>query len=144
MRLRQATAADLDRLTALEAASYPADEAASRESLAARIAQAPECFLLAEDDAGDLLGFVCGTRSVDDTLTHANMGRHDPGGASLCVHSVVVAAPHRRRGVGGALLGRARRGVLVRAAGGQKGSHHSDYGMNASCQRQLLRTSFRV
>jgi len=106
VKLRQATAADLARLAALEAASYPADEAASSESLAARIALAPECFLLAEDAAGELLGFVCGTRSVDDTLTHASMSRHDPAGASLCVHSVVVAEPHRRRGLGGALLAR--------------------------------------
>lgn len=43
--------------------------------------------------------YVCGTRSDAAGLTHDSMGRHDPGGALLCVHSVCIAAPHRRRGV---------------------------------------------
>lgn len=32
------------------------------------------------------------------------MERHDPGGALLCVHSVCVAAPHRRKGVATRML----------------------------------------
>lgn len=43
--------------------------------------------------------FVCGTQSSERALTHASMARHDAGGALLCVHSVCVAAAHRRRGI---------------------------------------------
>jgi predicted GNAT family N-acyltransferase len=32
------------------------------------------------------------------------MGAHDPGGALLCVHSVCVAAPERRRGLAARML----------------------------------------
>ncbi len=38
MQIRHAQMSDLDRLAAIEAASYPAAEGASRESLAGRLA----------------------------------------------------------------------------------------------------------
>ena len=106
MIVREARPTDLQRLAALEAESYPADEAASPATLAARIAEAPDCFLLAEDPDGALLGFVCGTRSAEPELTEESMRRHDPAGSSLCVHSVVVAPTHRRAGLGSELLAR--------------------------------------
>ncbi|RMG18573.1 MAG: GNAT family N-acetyltransferase [Planctomycetota bacterium] len=104
LRLRRPRPEDLEALAALEARSYPPDEAAPREVLADRIARAPACFLLAEGEDGALLGFVCGTRSAAPTLTHASMREHDPAGASLCIHSVVVDPAHRRRGLGRRLV----------------------------------------
>jgi cyclin-dependent kinase-like len=98
LELRRPILADLDRLFALETRSYPADEAASRETLAYRIESAPECFLLAEDEG--LLGFVCGTRTEGEHLTAAAMGTHEPQGRSLGIHSVVVDPNRRRRGLG--------------------------------------------
>lgn len=103
MELRWATLDDLAELAALEAASYPADEAASEAVIRARIEQAPRCFLVARDE-GALIGFVNGTRSAERTLSHAAMRSHDPAGQSLCVHSVVVAPERRREGLGGRLL----------------------------------------
>lgn len=104
MLLRRPTLADLDRLLDLEVRSYPADEAASRESLAYRISNAPACFRLAEDGDG-LLGFVCGTLSRDEHLTDSSMSQHHPDGTSLCVHSVAVDPDRRRQGLGRELVG---------------------------------------
>jgi len=103
VRFRPATPDDLDALAELEARSYPADEAASRETIAFRLQQAPACFLAAVDDEA-LVGFVCGTRARGASLTHASMSEHVPDGESLCIHSVVVEASRRRTGLGSRLL----------------------------------------
>ena len=55
--IRHATMADVDEIARLEASSFPAAEAASRESIAARVAAFPECFWLVEDDA--MAGAAC-------------------------------------------------------------------------------------
>jgi hypothetical protein len=44
--LRRASAGDVPSLVALEAASYPPDEAATSERLAYRVQAAPELFLV--------------------------------------------------------------------------------------------------
>jgi ribosomal protein S18 acetylase RimI-like enzyme len=109
--IRPARPDDLARVAALEQASYPKDEAASADMLATRLAVAGDAFLVATDDAGEVLGFVCGTRAPGARLTHATMHGHDPAGESLCVHSVVVAHAARRRGIGAALV----RAIVARA-----------------------------
>lgn len=109
--IRPARPDDLARVAALEQASYPAAEAATRDMLAMRLAVAGDAFLVATDAAGEVLGFVCGTRAPGARLTHETMHGHDPAGESLCVHSVVVAHAARRRGVGSALV----RAIVARA-----------------------------
>ena len=103
---RPVDAGEVERLHAIEAASYPEDEAASRESLAFRAERAADAFLVAtlasEPDVA--IGFVCGTRTRAEKLTHESMSNHDADGALLCIHSVVVDEQHRRRGVGAAML----------------------------------------
>jgi len=42
-----------------------------------------------------LIGFVNGTLTSKDHLTHDTMAKHDPNGSSLCVHSVVIDEKHR-------------------------------------------------
>lgn len=111
MTIRAAREDDLTRLAALEQASYPAAEAATANMLATRLAVAGDAFLVATDPTGAVIGFVCGTRAPGAQLTHATMHGHDPAGESLCVHSVVVAAEARRRGVGSALV----RAIVARA-----------------------------
>ena len=110
LKLRRPSLADLDRLFDLETRSYPADEAASRETLAYRIENAARCFLLAEEEG--LLGFVCGTRTSSEHLTAAAMGIHEPEGRNLGIHSVVVAPERRRKGLGTLLVA----GYLARIA----------------------------
>ncbi len=100
---RQPTRADLDVLVALEARSYPPDEAASHETFAYRLDHAAECWLLGEIDR-QVVGLVCGTRVAAERLEYESMHTHDPSGRNLCIHSVVVDAPWRRRGLGSRLL----------------------------------------
>ncbi|KAA8491598.1 Polyamine N-acetyltransferase 1 [Porphyridium purpureum] len=109
LRFGSVTDADLPRIKALEAASYPADEAASEERLEFRLRAAPQWFRKAEwvsDEPGvapRLIGYVVGTQSAGE-LTEASMASHDPIGDLLCVHSVVVDATFRRQGVASMML----------------------------------------
>ena len=50
---------DLDRLSQIEAASYPKAEAASRESIKKRMESFPECFWILEED-GVIKSFING------------------------------------------------------------------------------------
>lgn len=94
----------LDAAFAIEEASYPEDEAATREKLQLRIEQAGDYFWGVSDDGGELQGFVCGTLTKGDALTEESMSVHEPDGTTLCIHSVVVREADRRRGLGGAML----------------------------------------
>ena len=60
--------------------------------------------LVADDDEAELLGFVCATCAPHATLTHDSMETHDSLGTSLCIHSVVIDAKHRRRGLATRML----------------------------------------
>jgi hypothetical protein len=112
---RPAELTDLDAVAALEEASYPADEAATRAKLELRLQQASNAFLVAigpssteqqQDSENELriVGFVCGTCAHGDTLTHASMAQHEPEGRLLCIHSVVVDGALRRRGIATRML----------------------------------------
>jgi guanine nucleotide exchange factor len=93
----------LERVVELETASYPADEAASPQTLQYRAAIAPELFRVAVSPADDgVLGFVCGTAATRGTihLTHESMTSHDPRGNVVCIHSVVIHPNMRRNGLG--------------------------------------------
>lgn len=46
-----------------------------------------------------MIGYICGTRARSSQLTHESMAEHHADGPLLCLHSVCVAAEHRRRGV---------------------------------------------
>jgi hypothetical protein len=92
--------AELAEICALEASSYPPDEAASAGTLAFRLAHAGELFRVlrrrgaAADGGGGVAGYICGTAAAGGTesLTHESMSAHDGGGRVVCVHSVVVRA----------------------------------------------------
>ncbi|PNW70672.1 hypothetical protein CHLRE_17g729750v5 [Chlamydomonas reinhardtii] len=98
----------LDRIHELEAASYPEDEAATYDKLKFRIENASNVFLVALSAEGDgepkVVGFVCGTQTRASKLTHESMSTHDADGALLCIHSVVVDAALRRRGLATRML----------------------------------------
>lgn len=109
---RQVGLSALDKAHAIEAASYPPDEAASRAKLELRMTKAAPYFwgafdaaaLDAEDESGALRGFVCGTLTLDERLCEESMSVHQPEGRTLCIHSVVVPEAMRRRGMGGWML----------------------------------------
>ena len=39
-----------------------------------------------------MVGYICGTLSAAEKLTHESMSRHDPEGDMLCIHSVRPAS----------------------------------------------------
>ena len=51
-----------------------------------------------------LVGYICGTLTTADTLTHESMGKHETDGQTLCVHSVSVAAEYQRKGIASRML----------------------------------------
>lgn len=107
--LRPATIEDLSNLSALEDASYPADEGASLDSIQLRIEQAGEFFYVLEDSSlcgeyGGIVGFVNGTCCSTSHIHHDSMSSHDASGAHLVVHSVVVTPSCRRRGIARIML----------------------------------------
>ena len=83
-------ATDLDRCYDIEAASYPADEAASKESLTYRFDKASSLSYVAVlEGTGDIVGFVCGTTTKGSELTDESMevGGHDADGESICIQN---------------------------------------------------------
>lgn len=54
--------------------------------------------------AGEMVSMVCGTCCQGAELSHESMDGHDPSGPTLCIHSVVVAESHRRKGYATTLL----------------------------------------
>ena len=112
---------EIGRAFEIEAASYPADEAATHDGLCMRQRVAGQYFLgcyaaAVDGSAEELIGFVCGTCCAGTELTDETMSTHSdaPDATTLCVHSVVVDAAHRRRGVASATL----REYLRRLVGG--------------------------
>eukprot|EP01080_Neovahlkampfia_damariscottae_P003819 gene3819-6980_t len=88
------------KVAILEEAGYPSDEAASKENLLYRLKNAGDYFLGHFDENEKIIGYVCGTLSNDEKLTHDSMFEHVKNGETLCIHSVVVAEKARRKGLG--------------------------------------------
>lgn len=67
IKIIQASPADLDAVTAVEAVCFPAAEAAGRQSFAHRLAAFPESFFLAVHD-GQIIGFINGCVTNETTI----------------------------------------------------------------------------
>ena len=107
--IRTASMADLAAVTAVEAACFPAAEAATEEDFAKRLAVYPEHFWLLEDDEGNLISFVNGmvTREADlrDEM-YADESFHDPEGEWQMIFGVNTLPEYRRQGLAGQVLRR--------------------------------------
>lgn len=73
---------DLDELTAVEAVCFPKEEAATRESLAARLYAFGNWFFAAKDENGKIIGRIDGMatdeESIDDAMFEdASLHRED-------------------------------------------------------------------
>ncbi len=106
MNIRNATLADLDAIAAVEATCFPAAEAASKESFAARLAVFPDHFWLCEVD-GVLAGFVNGAVLDAETIAdccyeHATC--HNPDGTYQALFGVNTLPEYRKQGIGAAML----------------------------------------
>ncbi|MDR3566211.1 MAG: GNAT family N-acetyltransferase [Negativicutes bacterium] len=104
--IRRVRPEDLKRITEIEAACFPAAEAASQEIFKDRIAVFPDCFLVAEA-AGILIGFIngCITDSpvIYDELFHSTFN-HMPDGENLTVFGLDVIPEYQKQGVAAKLM----------------------------------------
>mmetsp|Transcript_12319 Transcript_12319/g.31549 ORF Transcript_12319/g.31549 Transcript_12319/m.31549 type:complete len:243 (-) Transcript_12319:675-1403(-) len=102
---RPAAAEDMGRITELEIAGYPPDEAATREKMEYRLEKAGNLFMVAVSGATDaIIGYVCATATAKEQLEEESMSVHDPDGTTACIHSVCVATEQRRKGVATRML----------------------------------------
>lgn len=130
IQIRHATPADLDELSRIEAASYPATEAASRDSIAKRLAVFPEYFWLLDDD-GHIRAFINGMVTNAADLTdemYDRAGLHDASGDWQMIFSVVTDPKYRGRGYAGRLL----RQVIADA------EHQNRQGVVLTCKEHML------
>lgn len=120
MDIRTASVQDLDAVTAVEAACFPAAEAATREEFQQRLRYYGSHFWLALED-GQLIGFVDGMVTDQSDLTddlYAHAEAHDEHGAWQMIFGVNTLPSHRRQGVAEALL---RRAIADAKSQGRKG-----------------------
>ncbi|KXS10445.1 acyl-CoA N-acyltransferase [Gonapodya prolifera JEL478] len=102
--IRKVTSAEEVAVAAvLEEKGYPADEAASPETLQFRFKSAPDLFMAAFEGS-EMIGFIVATRTPTVELTHSSLTSHDPMGETAAVHSVCVGESWRRRGIALELL----------------------------------------
>ncbi len=120
MEIHKGTLADLDAVAAVEAACFPAAEAATRESFRARLSAYPSHFLLAFEE-GELIGFIDGMVTDAEDLTdamydHAEM--HRENGAWQMIFGLNTIPARRKEGIAARLI---RAFQKEAAAEGRKG-----------------------
>ena len=130
MEIRKGTLKDLEAIAAVEAACFPAAEAATAEEFAERLQQYGDHFwLLWEGER--LLAFVDGFCTDWPDLTdemYADAALHDENGAWQMIFGVNTLPGCRRRGYAGLLLKRAIADARVQ---GRKG-------LVLTCKEKLL------
>lgn len=128
--IRQATMEDLEQIAAVEAACFPAAEAADCAEFERRLASYADHFwLMLEDDR--LISFVDGFVTDASDLTdemYADATQHDPQGAWQMIFGVNTIPSHRRKGCAGTLL---RRAISDAREQGRKG-------LVLTCKEKLL------
>ena len=121
MHIRTAVLADLSAVTAVEAACFPAAEAATEADFAKRLAVYPNHFWLMEDDNGTLVSFVNGLVTDEPHLRdemYADAGLHNENGAWQMIFGVNTLPAYRRQGLAEQVL---RQVIEDAKAQGRKG-----------------------
>ena len=106
MEIKKGALVNLDAVAALEAACFPPAEAATRESLARRLAAWPHHFWLLWDGE-ELVSCVNGLVTDEGTLRdemYEDAGLHDEGGAWQMIFGVTTAPARRGQGCASRLL----------------------------------------
>lgn len=131
MKIRTAALADLEALTAVEAACFPPAEAATKAEFARRLQVYPNHFWLLEEN-GRIVSFVNGMATDEPAIRdemYADASLHRETGAWQAVFGVNTLPDYRRRGYAGTLLERV--GADARAAGRR--------GCILTCKDRLIR-----
>ena len=121
MHIRTAALADLPAVTAVEAACFPAAEAATERDFAQRLAVYPNHFWLLEEDDGTLVSFVNGLVTDEPLLRdemYADASLHNEHGVWQMVFGVNTLPQYRRQGLAGQVLERV---IADARAQGRKG-----------------------
>lgn len=108
MHIRTAAMEDLGALTAIEAACFPAAEAAKEEDFRKRLAVYPDHFWLLEED-GEIISFVNGMVTEVGLLRdemYENAALHQEGGSWQMIFGVNTLPQYRKKGYAGLLLER--------------------------------------
>lgn len=106
MKIRTASGKDLAAIAAVEAACFPAAEAATPEEIAGRLAVYPDHFWILEED-GTIVSFVDGLVTDKPKLRddmYSTPAFHDPKGAWQMIFGVNTLPEYRRRGLAEAVL----------------------------------------
>jgi N-acetylglutamate synthase-like GNAT family acetyltransferase len=109
MNIRTATMADLSQLAEIEAICFPAAEAASLESIRARLNAFPNHFWVLEEDERIISfvnGMVTDQRDLTDNL-YENAALHTEDGQWQMIFGVDTLPDYRKKGYAGQLLRRA-------------------------------------
>mgnify|MGYP002740726856 FL=1 len=114
--IREVKLDDLDRLSEIEAASYPKAEAAEKESIRKRMESFPECFWILEED-----GFINGMATDEADLTdimYDDAKLHKKDGEWQMIFSVVTDEAYRGCGLAREVMNRV---ITDSKARGRKG-----------------------
>lgn len=121
MQIRTATMNDLPALAGVEAACFPAAEAATEADLAARLAVYSNHFWLLEDGDGTLVSFIDGLVTDEPLLRdemYADASLHNEAGAWQMIFGVNTIPQYRRQGCAARLMERV---IADARAQGRKG-----------------------
>ena len=121
MHIRTASMADLAAVAAVEAACFPAAEAATEADFAKRLAVYPNHFWLLEEDDGTLVSFVNGLVTDEPLLRdemYADASLHNEHGAWQMIFGVNTLPEYRRLGLAEQVL---RQVIADAKAQGRKG-----------------------
>ena len=106
MIIRNVEPGDLEAVTRLEAACFPAAEAAPEEALARRIAVFPDSFFVAVAD-GEIAGFINGCVTDDRVICDAmfeDPAYHKPDGQYQAVFGLDVSPRYQHQGLAHRLM----------------------------------------
>lgn len=94
---------EMEQAVEIETNCFPPHEACKPEIMRARVAVAPEWFLVAVDRAtGKIAGFIDGLATNDETLRDAiytDATLHNPDGCNVMILGVNVLPDYRRQGL---------------------------------------------
>ena len=125
--IRHATLADLDAIAAVEAACFPAAEAAGKDAIRARLETYPDFFWLLTDDdehgegSGRIIAFINGFATNLPDLTddmYDDVSMHNPEGAWQMIFGVDTAPEYQHQGHASALM---RQAIADTRAAGRQG-----------------------
>ena len=109
MRIRTASMKDLAAVTAVEAACFPANEAAQEKDFAARLAVYPDHFWLLEEEDGTLVSFINGMVTDEPRLRdemYEDAALHRVDGAWQMIFGVNTIPEYRRQGCAARVMNR--------------------------------------